>query len=65
MRKRKTAKAIYQYEQQKFVPPFLDIIAVCSWCGATVVRNQYGADEECFECGAELDWSVEEKEEKK
>jgi hypothetical protein len=60
MRKRKTAKAIYQYEQQKFVPPFLDIIAECSNCGATVVRNLYGKDEYCPECDAELDWSVEE-----
>lgn len=57
MAKKKVAKVIYRYEQQKHTKPFLDIIGECSCCGATVVRNQYGADEECFECGAELDWS--------
>ena len=34
----------------------------CSNCGAKVRRNQYGTDEECPECGEELDWFEEDEE---
>ena len=30
----------------------------CSNCGAVVRKSQYGTDDECPECGEELDWGL-------
>lgn len=57
---RKTAKVLCQTEHKSQTKLFMvDITGECSCCGATVVRNQYGRDECCPECDAELDWSEE------
>lgn len=55
---RKISKVINQYtERQGFSER---VIGECERCGAEVRRHAKGFDEECPECYAELDWSVEE-----
>ena len=35
-----------------------EVFGTCGCCGETVRRDAKGIDEECRECGCELDWSV-------
>ena len=37
-------------------------VGYCSNCGAKVRRSAHGTDEECPECGAELNWFEEDEE---
>jgi predicted amidophosphoribosyltransferase len=55
----KVAKVLFPEARETERRPFTEITGVCSCCGALVSRNQYGFDEECPECGADLDWSEE------
>ncbi len=57
MRKRKIAKVINQYTERQGFSEW--VIGECECCGAEVRRSHYGRDEECEECGCELDWSEE------
>ena len=51
------AKVIYQSDHQTCAKPFCETDGLCGNCWGLVSRNQYGFDEVCPECGAELDWS--------
>lgn len=55
----KKAKVLYQETLPIEYKPFTETIGICSCCGYMVSRNQYGFDEVCLECGAELDWGEE------
>lgn len=59
---KKIAKVINQYSDGKGNDIGCDntVYGECECCGAEVSRSQYGRDEYCEECGAELDWSEEE-----
>lgn len=57
MAKRKMAKVINQYSENELYEQ--TFYGECECCGATVRHNSKGWDEECWECGAELDWSEE------
>ena len=54
----KIAKVLGQFEKENKQKLFIeDVYGACELCGELVCRNQYGADEYCPSCGAELDWS--------
>lgn len=40
--------------------PIFWIRAICSECGETISRCQYGFDDECPSCKSLIDWSKEE-----
>ena len=53
----KVAKVINQYTEGKWCDEVVH--GECEHCGAEVSRSRCGRDEECYECGYELDWSEE------
>lgn len=54
----KIAKVVNQYTERHGFNEC--VYGECECCGAEVRRDHRGRDEECEECGAELDWSAEE-----
>ena len=61
MAKRKIAKVINQYSDGKgnYIGCDNTVYGECECCGATVSHSSKGWDEECWKCGAELDWTEE------
>lgn len=55
----KIAKVIFQESREANKTWGTEHRGITSCCGELVFRNQYGRDENCPECGAELDWSEE------
>ena len=50
------------YKKTMEVKPFEQYIGFCPVCQEMVKMDQYGRDEECPDCGAELEWDFDETE---
>ncbi len=57
----KIAKVINQYSDGNgnYIGFDNTVYGECACCGADVRRHLKGIDEECWNCGCELDWSEE------
>lgn len=57
------AKALGKYETEGYHFGYIRTVekAMCSNCGAYIIRSQYGCDDECPGCGEFVDWFAEDE----